>query len=101
MSEVRLIYLKTGEQIIGDTEYSEASDSFNVKNPLLVMQVAPQKLGFMEYLQMTDDTVAIFPMADVRHTFEPTQEVVNYWNQQFGVGIVVPNAGKPAQIITG
>lgn len=102
MSEIRLIYLKSGEQIIGDTVYHEGMDSYTVTNPLLVMQVAPQKLGFMEYLQMTDDKTAIFQGADVRHSYEPTQEVVNYWNQQFGAGIVVAKgAGHAAQIITG
>jgi len=102
MSEVRLVFLKTGEQIVGDTTYSESLDSFEIKHPLMVVQTGQEKLGFMDYLQLADTDVVIFQGADVRHTFEPKQDIVNYWNQLFGAGLVVP--GKQAggaTILTG
>lgn len=97
MSEVRVIYLKEGTQIIGDTYYNEASDAFTVSNPLMAVQAGPRELGFVEYLQFTDETTAIFAGADVRHTFDAKPDLVEYWNKNYGSGIITP----PSGLITG
>lgn len=90
MSNVKLFYLVTGEQIVGDA--TEKETSYMINNPLSVIHLPENKLGFIPYLQLTVDTDADFDKNQVRHVLEPTEDVVTHWNQLFGSGIVTPSS---------
>jgi predicted metallo-beta-lactamase superfamily hydrolase len=90
MSDVKLIYLRYGEQIVGDVTYDLNGETITVNNPLSVVHMPEQKLGFIPYLQLTQEKDAVFKMSDIRHTFDPNQDIVNHWNSLFGSGIITP-----------
>jgi hypothetical protein len=96
MSDIKLVVLKTGEQIVGKVN-TQTPTEIRIEHPIMMVQVAADKMGFMEYVQITEDTTIPFSYDDVRHVLSVTQDVANYWNQQYGSGIQIVT--NPAQVL--
>lgn len=88
MSNIKLVMLKTGENLVGDT--SKGVDIVIIVNPLLMIPISQQQFGFAEYLQFTDEHILYLDSSDVRGIYEPKENIANYWNQHYGSGIITP-----------
>jgi len=89
MAEIKLVMLKTGEQLIGDTRIC-LNDVVVIKNPLLIVPVDQQKFGFINYLDIAEEDEVSLKNSDIRAILTPKEDIRNYWDQHFGAGIITP-----------
>ena len=90
MSEVKLIGLVTGEQLIVKVEDC-SSTKWKIKNAAILMPMGEGKLGFAQWLPYADND-ALFVNSD-KIIFEsvPQTDLLNKYSEAFGSGLVVPN----------
>lgn len=90
MSNVKVIYLTTGEQLVGNVEL-ENSESIVIEHPMAFVQQSIEKFGFMNYISpISNDESVEIKHVDIRHVLEPTDEVKAHWEETFGSGLVLP-----------
>ena len=94
---LRILLLTTKEEVMGEVLISD-DKIVQVKNPVRVV-VVPSKadpqnpqVGFMPFMQWTEDKTLTLNANHVITTATPIAEFVNQYNGMFG-GIVVPKTG--------
>ena len=88
MSDVKLVKLKSGEEIVGDV--TVVGDSVAIANPCQIMP-QQQGLGFLPWPPFSKNDNVSIPLDWTICIVEAVEEVVNAWNSKFGSGIVLPN----------
>lgn len=91
---VKIIKLTGGEDIIAGFE--EKEDKVVLQNPAKIMLIPTDDegmgmgLALIPWLPYTDDKEIEIEKEFVITSVFPIQDILNEYNQQFGVGIVVP-----------
>ena len=88
MTDVKLVKLKSGEEIVGDV--TVVGDSVAIANPCQIMP-QQQGLGFMSWPPFSKNDNVSIPLDCTICIVDAVDEVVNAWNSKFGSGIVLPN----------
>ena len=93
MSEIKIVRLTTGEELIAKT--TETEDSYTVKNPAILIPAGKDQLAFGAWLPYGDisDGVTINKKY-VIFVIDPIRELMNQYNTSFGSGLVVPGADQ-------
>jgi len=89
MSEVKLIGLVTGEQLIVKVEDSTGT-AWQVKNPVILMPMGEGKLGFAPWLPYAEINTVFIKTDKIIFEATPQTELYNKYNSAFG-GLVVPD----------
>ena len=89
MSEIKLIRLTSGEELIAKTE--QIDNGYIIKKPAILIPAGKDQLAFGQWLPYAniDDGVKI-PSEFVVFVVDPVEELMNQYNSSFGSGIVVP-----------
>ena len=89
MSEVKIVRMGTGEEMIG--KVTNNGDSCTIKNPAIIIPAGEGKIGLAPYLPYADieDGLEVH-MNHIMFIAKPMKEFVNEYNAAFGSGIVVP-----------
>ena len=102
MSEVKILRLTSGEELIGKVEKTD-DDSYIIKKPAIILPVGEGRVGLAPYLPYceVDDGLEVssrFVMFDV----EPVVEFKNQYNSALGSGVVIPEgpSGVPSLKLT-
>lgn len=82
--------MNTSEHIIGEV-VDQPKDGMMIDQPVALVPNPDGGMAFMPYLQFSVETEALFKDADIRHVLTPRPELVNAYNEQFGVGLITPN----------
>ena len=92
MSEVRIVRLSTGEEIVA--KVTENDDSYTLKTPAILIPAGRDQLAFGQWLPYADieDGIEINKKYVV-FIVEPMTELANQYSSSFGSGIVVPEKG--------
>mgnify|MGYP003120220607 FL=1 len=92
MSEVKIVRLTTGEELIA--KVTETDESVTVKNPAILIPAGKDQLAFGAWLPYGEisDGVTI-DKKYVIFVVEPIRELSNQYSTSFGSGLVVPEAG--------
>jgi len=88
MSDIRLVKLKSGEEIIGDVTVS-ANDVI-IANPCQLIPTE-QGIGFSPWPPFAKHDNVTVKMDWVICITDPVDEASNAWNSKFGSGIILPN----------
>jgi len=91
MSNVQLIGLVSGEQIIAKVEL--VGDIYTIKNPAIIVPVGKGELGLAPWLPYTtvDQTGAMISKERVMFVLTPQPELANNYNENFGSGLIIPD----------
>lgn len=93
MSDVTLIKMINGEEIIAKVS-NEDEDTITVEKPAIVMLQPGQnnqvQVQMGPWDSFTDKPIAI-SKPSVMYIAEPTTELLNSYNQNFGSGLVMPS----------
>ena len=88
MSDIKLVKLKSGEELIGDV--TVVGDSVTIAHPCQIMPTQ-DGLGFAPWPPFSKNDNVSIPLDWTICIVEAVEEVVNAWNSKFGSGIVLPN----------
>ena len=93
MTEVKLVRLQTGEELLGKVETTETG--YSIKNAAIVLPAGQGKLGlvpFMPYCDIEDG----FEVKEEHTLFvvDPIIDLINEYSSSFGSGLVIPSAGE-------
>ena len=93
MSDVKLIRLTTGEELVAKIT-EQTPDTYLIKNPAILIPAGRDQLAFGQWLPYADikDGLEIKKKSVVFIT-EPMEELYNQYSTSFGSGIVVPSGG--------
>jgi hypothetical protein len=93
MSEVKLIRLTTGEELVAKIT-EQTSDTYLIKNPAILIPAGRDQLAFGQWLPYANikDGIEIEKKFVIFIT-EPMEELYNQYSSSFGSGIVVPSSG--------
>jgi len=91
---IKLLRLKSGEDIIGDV-VGENSEYLIVKSPAMLMPVGDGRggsiqIGLTPWMPFSEAKDFEIPRDWVLIITEAAQDIVNNYNQAFGSGIVIP-----------
>jgi len=91
MSNIQLIALVTGEQIIAKIEI--IGDIYTIKNPAIIVPVGKGELALAPWLPYTtvDQTGVTIHKDRVIYVLTPQPELSNQYNTTFGNGLVLPD----------
>ena len=91
MSNVQLIGLVSGEQIIAKVELIE--NVYSIKNPAIIVPIGKGELALAPWLPYTtvDQTGAVVNKDRVMFVLTPQPELANNYNQNFGSGLIIPD----------
>ena len=94
MSEVKLVRLKSGEELIGKCTINEDGTT-HIDKPVILVPTGEGSVGLMPYMPYTDiATSGVDVPADfVLFVLGLHEELFNHYNSQFGSGLVVPQNG--------
>ena len=89
MSDVKLVRLKSGEELIG--KWSDG----HLDNPVILVPTGNGSVGLMPYMPYTSisDSGVDIPEDFVLFVLDLNDELFNHYNSQFGSGLVVPPTG--------
>jgi len=92
MSEVKIVRLTTGEELIAKVK--ETDDSVTVRKPAILIPTGKDQLAFGQWLPYSNipDGLTISKQY-VIFIVEPIKELANQYSEMFGSGIVVPDKG--------
>jgi len=100
MSDVKLVRLTTGEELLAKTEQID-NVSYILKKPAILIPAGKDQLAFGQWLPYADIEEGIEISSQfVVFVTDPVDELLNQYNSMFGSGIVVPPRG-PGGNITG
>ena len=88
MSDIRLVKLKSGEEIIGDV--TVISDDVIISNPCQIMPT-DQGLGFTPWPPFAKNDNVTVKMDWIICITQPIDAARDAWNSKFGSGIILPN----------
>jgi len=94
MSEVKLLRLKSGEDIVGVVE--EKDDVVSITNPAQIVPMGDPRggnvqMGFAPWCPFTTEKSVDVPKDWLVFSTTMNKDLLNGYNQMFGSGIVVPN----------
>lgn len=90
MSEVKLVRMKSGEELIG--KVSETENGYRVEKPTVLVPTGNGSVGLMPYMPYTKavDEGLDVPADFVLFVLELHTELLNHYNTNFGSGLFVP-----------
>jgi hypothetical protein len=93
MSEVKIVRLTSGEELIAKTEQID-NISYILKKPAILIPAGKDQLAFGQWLPYADidDGIEILSKFVV-FVVDPMEEMKQQYEQAFGSGLVVPSAG--------
>jgi len=98
MSELRILKLISGEEIVGDI-LSDTADGVLIQDPctlgLMQSQTGP-RFNMMPMLLFSEQKKVQLQKSHILYTVTVAQEIQNKYNEIYGSGIVLP---KPSAII--
>ena len=104
MINVKLLRLKSGEDIIADVTLVDTEDTIKVENPAILMPMGDKGgqilMGFGPWAPFSDDKKFEIPRDWIVFISTPGKDLINSYNQMFGSGIVVPNMKIGKQLLT-
>jgi len=91
MSEVKLVRLKSGEELIGKYTINEGGTA-HLDSPVILVPTGEGSVGLMPYMPYTNvaDDGMDLPDDFVLFVLDLKPELENHYNSQFGNGLVVP-----------
>ena len=91
MSQVKIVRLTSGEEIIAKVEKTETH--VKMKKPAIIIPAGKEQIGLMGWLPYTkaEDGIEI-QLTSVLFIVEPMEEMIQQYEQSFGSGLVVPNS---------
>ena len=93
MSEVKLVRLQTGEEIIAKVEQTDTG--YTLKNAAIVLPAGQGKLGLAPYLPYCEiENGFDLKEQHVMFVVDPITDFANEYSTSFGSGLVVPSAGE-------
>jgi len=93
---VRIVRLKSGEEIIAD--YSVSDGVACLKNPAILIPTGQGQIGFMPwmmYAELENNSVKL-SSEHVLFDVAPVKELMNQYNQTIGSGLIVPETPVPS-----
>ena len=100
MSNIQIVKLTTGEDIMGDVESQEVEgkEGFLLINKPAIIMMMPKPgsdtdfgVGLAPYAPFSKDhKVPVFPQ-HVVSVYDPGTEILNAYNEKYGSGIVTPD----------
>ena len=106
MMNVKLLRLKSGEDIIADVTLVDTEDTIKVKNPAVIMPMGQQQqggqmsMGFGPWAPFAEEKEFEIPRDWLVYISTPNMDLLNQYNQMFGSGIVVPDMKVGKQLLT-
>lgn len=103
---VKLLRLKSGEDIIADVTLVDTEDTIKVENPAILMPMGQQQqggqmqMGFGPWVPFADQKEFEIPRDWLVFISTPSMDLLNSYNQMFGSGIVVPDMKVGKQLLT-
>lgn len=98
MSELRILKLISGEEVVGEIT-AETSDTTTIQNPctlgIMQSQTGP-RLNMMPMLLFSEQKNVKLQKSHILYTVTVAQEIENKYNEIYGAGIILP---KPSAII--
>ena len=92
MSEVKIVRLTTGEELVA--KVTETKDSVTLKKPAILIPAGKDQLAFGQWLPYGDISDGItIDKQDVIFIVDPIAELANQYSSSFGSGLVVPEKG--------
>jgi hypothetical protein len=93
MSEIKIVRLQTGEEIIAKCK--ENKDSVVLKKMAIIIPAGQGRIGLSPFLPYCDipDEGMTFNKKHVMFIVDPVSEFINEYNTAFGSGLVVPDSG--------
>lgn len=96
-TNVKILKLITGEELLAEVQGSEFADPVTIKNPVRIV-VMPNKMdptkpniGFAPWAEFTEDKQFVLDKSHVLCIISPIKEFINQYNTMFG-GLVVPTS---------
>ncbi|HIM82990.1 MAG TPA: hypothetical protein EYM50_04495 [Nitrososphaerales archaeon] len=98
---VKLLRLKSGEDIVGDVVLGKIGQNITIENPAMLMPMSDGRgnqvqVGLAPWMPFSSEKRFDVPGDWVLLLTEPAQDIVNNYNQVFGSGIVVPKVSTSA-----
>ena len=103
---VKLLRLKSGEDIIADVTLVDTEDTIKLENPAMLMPIPGHahggqvSMGFGPWAPFSDDKQFEIPRDWLVYISTPNMDRRNQDNQMFGSGIVVPDMKVGKQLLT-
>ena len=103
---VKLLRLKSGEDIIADVTLVDTEDTIKVKNPAVIMPMGQQQpggqmsMGFGPGAPFAEEKEFEIPRDWLVYLSTPSKDLFNSYQQMFGSGIVVPDMKGGKQLLT-
>ena len=99
---IKLLRLKSGEDVVAEVEESE--DSVMLDNPAVIMPMGDPRggnvqWGFTPWAMFSNDKMIQVQREWIVFISEPAKDIVNNYRQAFGSGIVVPEVNT-AKVLT-
>ena len=106
MMNVKLLRLKSGEDIIADVTLVDTEDTIKLETPAMLMPIPGHahggqvSMGFGPWAPFSDDKQFEIPRDWLVYISTPNMDLLNQYNQMFGSGIVVPDMKVGKQLLT-
>ena len=103
---VKLLRLKSGEDVIADVTLVDTEDTIKLENPAMLMPIPGHahggqvSMGFGPWAPFSDDKQFEIPRDWLVYISTPNMDLLNQYNQMFGLGIVVPDMKVGKQLLT-
>ena len=102
---VKLLRLKSGEDVIADVTLVDTEDTIKITNPAILMPMGDTRgnqvqMGFGPWAPFSDDKKFEIPRDWLVYISTPNQDLLNQYNTMFGSGIVVPDMKVGKQLLT-
>ena len=102
---VKLLRLKSGEDIIADVTLVDTEDTIKLENPAILMPMGDPKggqmqMGFGPWAPFSDQKEFEIPRDWLVFISTPGKDLLNQYNSMFGSGIVLPDMKSGKQLLT-
>ena len=105
MMNVKLLRLKSGEDVIADVTLVDTEDTIKLENPAILMPMGDPKggqmqMGFGPWAPFSDQKEFEIPRDWLVFISTPGKDLLNQYNSMFGSGIVLPDMKSGKQLLT-
>ena len=102
---VKLLRLKSGEDVIADVTLVDTEDTIKIENPAMLMPTGQSQgghvqMGFGPWAPFADEQKFEIPRDWLVYISTPNKDLLNQYNSVFGSGIVVPDMKVGKQLLT-
>ena len=103
---VKLLRLKSGEDVIADVTLVDTEDTIKLENPAMLMPIPGHahggqvSMGFGPWAPFAEEKEFEIPRDWLVYIATPSKDLLNSYNQMFGSGIVVPDMKVGKQLLT-